>query len=309
MGAAWIAGKAVLPALASSSNGRLVAIAARDPARARELALQHGVARVHQDYGGVLADREVDAVYIPLANGLHRKWVEEALAAGKHVLCEKPLATTAADAEAMAAASGRSGGLLMEALMYRFHPRLTEQIESLSAGTVRHVASYFGFRLDSPDNYRLRPELGGGALLDVGCYTLDLCRRLLGEPNLVAAVTHLGPTGVDLTVAASMRFEAGATAFAWGSFESPEHQLLEVLHDDGVIRILEPFTAWRDPDDPYQLMVEAFGRAVLDGTPAPHSLSESIATARLVESVKSAADGARISATLGAGPPVGRLDS
>lgn len=173
--------------------------------------------------------------------------------------------------------------------MYRFHPRLRERVEALRERAAHHVAAWFGFPLTAEDNYRLRPELGGGALLDVGCYCLSACRWLLGEPQAVAAVARRGTTGVDLTTAAALLFPGGETAFAWGSFETPEHQALEVVLDGETIRIERPFTAWRDPDDPYRLMVEAFAAAVLEGAEAPLPLSDSLANLRLIERVREVA--------------------
>jgi D-xylose 1-dehydrogenase (NADP+, D-xylono-1,5-lactone-forming) len=289
LGAAWIADRAVLPAIAAAGNGRAVAIAGRDRERTEAMAARHGVGRVHAAYEDVLADPDVDAVYIPLVNSLHSEWSERALAAGKHVLCEKPLAMSAAEGERMAAAADAAGRLLMEAFMYRFHPRLRSQVEQARQRPIRHVSAWFGFRIAAPENYRLQPELGGGALMDVGCYALSACRWLLGEPTQVGAVARIGESGVDLTVGAALGFPEGPTAFAWGSFESPEHQALEIVFEDRTLRIEKPFTAWRDPDDPYQLMVEAFADAVLSGSPAPLPLSDSIANLRLLDRVRAAA--------------------
>lgn len=274
----------MLPAIAASANGRPVVLASRDAAKGREMADRFDM-RVAGDYDAVLEDPEVDAVYIPLVNSLHREWTLRALAAGKHVLCEKPLAMDAAEGEAMAAAAERAGRLLMEALMYRFHPRLRAQVADLSSRP-RHVSAWFGFRVQDPSNYRLRPELGGGALMDVGVYGLSACRWILGEPEEVAAVAHLGPTGVDLTTGVSMRFAEGATGYVWASLAAPEQQALEVQLSDLTLRIEQPFTAWRDPDDPYQLMVEAFAQAALEGHPAPLAPAESIANLRLIDRVR-----------------------
>ncbi len=290
LGAAWIADRAMLPAIAASCNGRLVAIASRDRERAEGLAAKHGITRASASYDDVLADPEVDAVYLPLINSLHATWSERALAAGKHVLCEKPLARTAAEGERMANAAAAAGRLLMEGFMYRFHPRLRDQMERARERSIRHVSAWFGFRIDAPENYRLRPELGGGALLDVGSYCLSACRWLLGEPDEVAAVARKGVTGVDMTIGAALGFASGRTAFAWGSFESPEHQAIEIVFDDRTLRIEQPFTAWRDPDDPYQLMVEAFAAAAIEGRPAPVPIEESIANLRLIDRVRVAAE-------------------
>lgn len=247
------------------------------------MAAEHGVARVHPSYEDLLRDPEIDAVYIPLVNSLHRAWTLAALAEGKHVLCEKPLALNAAEAVAMAEAAARAGVLLMEALMYRFHPRARRLREE--AGRVVHIAARFGFPLNAPGNYRLDPALGGGALLDVGSYCVSAARWFCGEPENVAAVAHL-VDGVDMSTAAVLGFPGGATATIWGSFESPEEQELVLVEPGGVRRLDRPFTSWRDPDDPYQVMVEEFADAVLAGRPAPLSPDESIANLRVLDSIR-----------------------
>ena len=285
LGAAWIADRALLPAMAAAGNVEAVAIASREPERARAMAAAHGVARVHDDYDALLADADVDAVYIALANSLHRPWTLRALQAGKHVLCEKPLGCTAAEARDMAEAARAAGRVLMEAFMYRFHPRIGELRGRV--GEVRHLHAAFSFTLAGGANYRRIAAMGGGALLDVGCYTLDVSRWFCGEPVHVGAVARGAP--VDMSVAAAIEFERGATATVWASFEAPEHQELTVVGGAGVERLSQPFTAWRDPHDPYQLMVEAFARSALEGTPPPRPLDESVATAELLDRVREAA--------------------
>lgn len=284
LGAASIADQAVLPAISAASNARAVAIAARNPARAQELASRHGIGRVHADYAAVLDDAEVTAVYIPLVNSHHREWTLRALAAGKHVLCEKPLAMHAAEARELSEAANSADRLLMEAFMYRFHPRMREFRAGVHEPHFVHAA--FSFQLESPDNYRWRPELGGGALMDVGCYTIDVVRWLLGEPVTVRAV--IGGEPVDTRVGAVMDFAGGAQAVLWASFESAEYQELVVVDGHGSRRLSEPFTAWRNPDDPYRIMVEEFGDAVLTGGEPPRSLADSIATAELIDRVRAA---------------------
>src|SRR5437660_5570036 len=162
MGAASIAGKALIPAITSSHNGRLVSIASRDPARAEQMAAQHSIPRCAQSYEALLEDPEVDAVYIPLVNSLHKEWTLRALAAGKHVLCEKPLAMNALEAEEMAAAAAGSGRRLMEAFMYRFHPRTRRYVEGLSVDAAPvHVKASFGCPLNARASYRLGTDAGG----------------------------------------------------------------------------------------------------------------------------------------------------
>lgn len=243
-------------------------------------------ARVLGSYEAVLADPRVDAVYIPLVNNLHREWTLRSLEAGKHVLCEKPLGMNAREAMEMAAAATASGKLLMEAFMYRFHPRMQALVESVQ--DPMYVQATFGFPLDDSSNYRLKPALGGGALLDVGCYTVSVARWILGEPSTVLARTKQGG-GVDMTVSALLEFDGGRTASVWASFESPEEQTLTVVMPDRVARLERPFSAWRDPDDPYQLMVESFAASVMQDRPVAIPLSESIANMTVLDRIRKAA--------------------
>ncbi len=286
LGAAWIADRAVLPAIGASRNGRLVAIGSRDEDRARAFAAQHSIERVVPDYNAVLRDPDVEAVYIPLVNNLHLEWTLRAFGAGKHVLCEKPLGMNAQEAEEMAAAAERSGLLLMEAFMYRFHPRARAFLGSLLRDEVRHLQATFGFPLADPTNYRMRRELGGGALLDVGCYTVNVARAVLGEPEAVLAEAHLdAPDGVDLSTTMLLRFAGGATASLWCSFESAEEQRLIAITRSGAFTLEQPFSAWRDPDDPYQLMVESFADSVIGGNPVELSPADTIANMRVLDQI------------------------
>jgi len=281
LGAAGIADSDVLPAISASSNGRLVAIASRDPARARAMASRHSIPHVSPTYESLLHEPDVDAVYIPLHHSAHKEWALRAAAAGKHVLCEKPLGMNAAEAEAMGAGAARAGVLLMEAFMYRFHPRPREFVAQLR--DPMYVNATFGFTLNDPANFRLRKELGGGALLDVGCYTVSVARWILGEPVGVSASAHLsdGPDGVDMTVSALLRFTGGATASVWASFEGPEEQELAVVTKGGRERLERPFSS-TEPD-PYRLMVESFGASVLGGQPVALPVSDSVANMSVLD--------------------------
>jgi D-xylose 1-dehydrogenase (NADP+, D-xylono-1,5-lactone-forming) len=285
LGAADIARKAVLPAIAASSNGELVALASRSADRARAVLEPYPGAEAVDTYDAVLARSDVDAVYIPLPNGLHREWTLRALAAGKHVLSEKPLAVTAAEAEEMAAAAERLGLLLMEAFMYRFHPATREFVDGLRGPL--HVQSSFGFTVRDPGDIRLDGSIGGGALLDVGCYTVSVARWILGEPTEVLASARMDH-GVDMTVTAVLTFRQGETASVWASFESPEVQDLTVVGRDGVHQRSRPFSSWRDPHDPYQLMVESFADSIVHGRPVEIPLSESVANMRALDRIRQA---------------------
>jgi D-xylose 1-dehydrogenase (NADP+, D-xylono-1,5-lactone-forming) len=280
LGAADIARRALIPAIAGAGNAELAALASRDLERGRGL---FG-GRVVSSYESLLADPEVDAVYIPLPNGLHKDWTIRALAAGKHVLCEKPLATNQSDAMAMAAAAHAADRLLMEAVMYRFHPRIQDVVGKLRERPPEEIWASFGFPLREPGNIRFDPGLGGGALLDVGTYTISLARWIYGEPDWVEATGRVEE--VDMTVSMTLGFAAGARAHLFASFDTPEVQELHA----GDLFVDKPFTAWRDPVDPYQVMVEEFSAAALRGLPAPLSLEDSIANLRVVDAVRRSLD-------------------
>jgi xylose dehydrogenase (NAD/NADP) len=285
LGAAGIAIGAVLPAIAASNNGGLVAIASRDPERARRAAETYPGARVSDSYEALLADPEVDAIYIPLVNSLHKEWTLRALAANKHVLCEKPLAMNAVEAEEMALAAKSSGKHLMEAFMYRFHPRTRRFVEALQ--DPMYVQASFGFTVKKVSDIRLQAELGGGALLDVGCYGVSVSRWILGEPSNVLARSRMAG-GVDMTTSALLQFPGGQTAAVWASFESPEEQSLTVVAREDVQRLNRPFSS-REEVDEYQVMVESFADSILLDQPVAIPLSESIANMKVLDRIKAAA--------------------
>jgi predicted dehydrogenase len=270
-----------MPAISASSNGRLVAIASRDRARGREMAARHSVPLVSPTYEALLQEPDVDAVYIPLHNSVHKEWALRAAAVGKHVLCEKPLGMNAAEAEEMGAGADRAGVLLMEAFMYRFHPRPRDFVAGLR--DPMYVNATFGFTLQDQANFRFNRALGGGALLDVGCYTVSVARWILGEPVGVDASARLadGPDGVDMTVSALLRFAGGATASVWASFEGPEEQELTVVTKEGRERLERPFNGMEP--NPYQLMVESFGQSALGGYPVELPVSDSVANMRVLD--------------------------
>jgi predicted dehydrogenase len=239
-------------------------------------------ARLLDSYERLIEQQDVDAVYVPLTNNLHLEWTLRALEAGKHVLCEKPLAMNAVEAEEMAAAAERSGRRLMEAFMYRFNPSLQQFIESL------RDPLDVGFHLQPGANYRFHSALGGGALLDVGCYVSSLTRWIMGEPLDVLATART-ENGVDMTTSALLSFAGGRTASLWCSFESPEEQELTVITRDAVHRRERPFTPTDDPDAPYRLMVESFADSVLNDLPVAIPLAESIANMKTLDRIRDAA--------------------
>ncbi len=198
MSTAKIGVRAVIPAIAAASNARLVAIASRNTARAQAIAANYPGMRALMSYEALLGDDDVEAVYIPLPNSLHVEWAIRALAAGKHVLCEKPLGITADEVRRIRIASAQANRWVMEAFMYRFHPHIRwalEQIASGRIGAARMVRSSFVFDLHSrPGDIRLQGALGGGSMMDVGCYPLNLCRAIFGgSPREIAAHVVVPP--------------------------------------------------------------------------------------------------------------------
>lgn len=289
LGAADIASKAVLPAILAAGD-EVVAIASRDAERARQLASILGIAAVYDSYQDLI-DSDLDAVYIPLPNSLHLPWTLLAVAAGKHVLCEKPLALGALEATAMRQAAQDRGVTLAEAVMYRYHPRwrlVRQVIRDGSLGSLRHLRGTFTFSLQPPPDIRWEAELGGGALYDVGSYLVNACRWLVGEPTRVLAREHL-LHGVDGDGSMLLEFASAdgpVSAELAYSFVAAEHQQFEVIGSTGSLLIPKPFTAWHgeaipiwlteSPDrppraiptpaaDPYREMVVAFGNRVHGG--------------------------------------------
>lgn len=283
LGAAWIAGVALLPAIDASRNGRVVALASRSGTRAREMIAPYSGAHAVESYEALLEMKEIDAVYVPLPNNLHREWTLRALAAGKHVLCEKPLAMNATEAEEMSSAATVAGRKLMEGFMYRFDPRTRAFVEAIREPL--HVQASFGFLLQG-DNYRFEAALGGGALYDVGCYAAGIARWILGEPVEVLAHARI-ENGVDMTTSALLVFDGGRTASVWASFESPETQEVTVVSRDRVDRLDRPFTSDRSGLS-QRLMVESFADSVLNDEPVVIPPRESIANMRTLDRIRDA---------------------
>ncbi len=310
----------VIPAMQRAARCEVVAIASRDGERAAAAAAGLGIARSHDTYEALLADPGVDAVYIPLPNHLHATWAIAAIHAGKHVLCEKPLAVTADDAQRMVDAAADRGVVLMEAFMYRLHPSwvaVREIVQSGRIGRLAAVQSWFSFYNDDPANIRNIRAFGGGALYDIGCYNVNLSRMLFdGEPDDVVATVLRDPeTGVDVLTSAILRFGDGQAALTC-STRAEDDQRVHVYGTTGRIEVAIPFnippdrpttitvaaggTPPTDPAveilqfpaaDPYTVEAEAFARAVLDGEPLPTPASDAVANLRVMESIFRAAEG------------------
>ncbi len=315
---AKIARTKVIPALHEASNSEVVAIGSRQASEARAVADDLAIPTAHGSYEAVLADDDVDAVYIPLPNHLHAEWVTRAAEAGKHVLCEKPLAMTAAQAEEMVTACAEAGVALMEAFMYRHHPvwdRIVEIVGSGRLGALRSVHSTFSYYNDDPGNIRNIAEAGGGALMDIGCYCLNASRLVLGgEPTAARSIIVTDPgLGVDTTTSAALAFgEATATFTVSSRAKADQH--LEVYGTEGRLAVATPFVISAErptrvlvhtgkalpgdaepevtevaPQSPYTTMVERFAAAVLSGSEVPAPPADGVATMRAIEAVRAGA--------------------
>jgi xylose dehydrogenase (NAD/NADP) len=286
LGPGFVATRAVIPAMQQTPDARIVAVASRNDERAKLSAARFGIERAYHDYQTLINDSDVDAVYIALPNHLHRMWTMRAAEAGKHILCEKPLAVNAAECDDMITACQQANVLLMEAVMYRFHPRMLHLKHMLSTGElgdIRFLHAAFSFPFDKPDNYRAHPEFGGGALLDVGSYCINAARWLIGsEPQQMQAVISYSHEGIDVSASAILCFEQDVLAHIQCSFAAAEHQVIEVVGSAGAVIAPLAFTAWRNdmtelmvqrgaefervefaPADPYQAMVAHFTDCVL----------------------------------------------
>jgi D-xylose 1-dehydrogenase (NADP+, D-xylono-1,5-lactone-forming) len=234
----------VIPGAHASPKVELVAVASRDQARADEYAKTWEIERAYGSYEALLADPEIEAVYISLPNTLHCDWSIKALEAGKHVLCEKPLSRHTDEAEAAFDAAERTGRLLSEAFMYRHNPqtlRAKELVEEGAIGELRLVRSAFSYSLYDTDNIRLRPEVEGGALMDVGCYNVSGSRLFGGEPERAYAEARLGPSGTDWVFAATLRFPGDVIAIFDCGTALPERDELEVIGSEGSLFLDDPW--------------------------------------------------------------------
>jgi predicted dehydrogenase len=244
----------VIPGFAALPGAELQAVASRSLDRARAYAAERRIPEAYGAYDDLLQSPDIDAVYISLPNGLHREWVERALLAGKHVLCEKPLTVHAGEARELFALAQAQGLVLMEAFMYRHHPqtaRLVELCESGAVGEIQFVRSSFSFTVSDPaSDIRLSAELAGGALRDVGCYCISLARLVIGEdPESVTAVQAMTPTGVDERTYALLRYPGGAASAFDVSIRSPFHFGASVVGSEAVIEIPSPWYAHRPPEE------------------------------------------------------------
>jgi predicted dehydrogenase len=308
LGAAAIVPLALTNPAQSVPEAQILAIAARDPKRAYKFAQKHHIPRVHQTYSALLADHDIDAIYNPLPNSLHAEWTIKALKAGKHVLCEKPFSSNAAEAEEMARAAGGTGLVLSEAFAYRYHPltaRVRQVIMSGELGRIKHLEAEFSFLLPAPRNIRFNYELGGGALMDCGCYPVSLVRFLAGaEPRVEQAEARLYRPEVDHRMSADLSFEDGRTARVVCGMLSPKlfKSVLKVVGEAGSLRVLSPFQPHifhrltltksgvnvheRVPgENSYTLQLRAFIKAIRRGTKLNTDPTDAIGNMRVIDAI------------------------
>jgi predicted dehydrogenase len=256
LGCANIALTKVLPAMQRAPSCDVVAIASRDGARARDAADTLGIARSYGSYQELLDDSEVEAVYIPLPNHLHAEWTLAAAAAGKHVLCEKPLAMSVAEAERMIEGCDKAGVLLMEAFMYRLHPLWQKARKLVAAGTIgdlRAIQTFFSYRNVDPVNIRNIAAYGGGALMDIGCYAIDVARMMFAaEPTSVSGLVHRDATfGTDVLTSAMLDFDGRHATFTC-STQTVEEQRVHLVGTEGRLLVEIPFNI--PPDRPTRIL-------------------------------------------------------
>jgi predicted dehydrogenase len=309
----------VIPAIQRADACTVVAIASRDADRAAAAAAQLDVPASYGSYEDLLAAEDIDAVYVPLPNDLHAPWTMQALAAGKHVLCEKPLALSAAQAQEMAVAADEAGRKLGEAFMYRHHPTWVEAVRLVREGAIgelQAVQSWFSYFNDDPGNIRNRTANGGGAMMDIGCYNVHLSRLLFAaEPTEVHASVRRDPEmGIDTLSSAVLTFPGGGQATFTCSTRAEPDQRVHIVGARGRIDIEIPFnippdretritvTAGGDPPvapdtdvrtfapaDAYSLQATAFARAILDGRPTPVPIADAVANMRVIDAILGAA--------------------
>jgi len=312
LGAAPVAVYALVRPSRKLPETELVAVAARDVERARRFAARHAIPRVHRSYCDVLADPDIDAVYLPLPNSLHARWAVAALRAGKHVLCEKPLASNAAQVTAMERAAQQSGRLLLEGFHYRYHPlaaRLKAIVDSGELGVVRRIDVEFSVPLLDPRSIQYRYELGGGALMDCGCYAINLLRMLAGaEPQVVAARARTLGAQLDRLTRAWFHFAGGLRGSITCALLSARGLRLQatVYGSAGRLRADFPFLPhiWHRitvrtrlgerrerlaGDTTYVYQLRAFAKAVYDGQPPITGAGDAVLNMCVIDDVYRAA--------------------
>jgi D-xylose 1-dehydrogenase (NADP+, D-xylono-1,5-lactone-forming) len=305
----------VIPAARASPKVDLVAVASRDQTRADEYARTWEIQRAYGSYDALLADSDVEAVYLSLPNSMHCAWAIKALEAGKHVLCEKPLSRDAGEVEAAFDAADRAGRLLSEAFMYRHNPqtkRAKQLVDEGAIGELRLIRSAFSYALYDEDNIRLRPALDGGALMDVGCYAVSGSRLLGGEPEKVYGEAWFGPSGTDWVFVGMLRFPHNVVALFDSGTAMTARDELEAIGSDGSLFLDDPWHCTQpgielrrdgrveriafDPVDSYRLELENLSDAIRGDGELLLGREDAVAQARALEALHdSATRGAAVS--------------
>ena len=321
IGVAKIATEKVIPAMQGGELSEVTAIASRDRAKADAAAAKLGIPKAYGSYDELLADPDLDAIYIPLPNHLHREWTIAAAERGKHVLCEKPIGMSSAEAEELIAVRDRTGVKIQEAFMVWTHPQWLRAVEICRSGRLGKVGSYagyFSYFNDDPTSIRNIAEMGGGALMDIGCYLLTTSRMIFGEePRRVMGLVQPDPSfSVDVLTSMILDFPSGQ-AIGTCSTQMIYHQRVQVFGTEGRLEIEIPFNApndrpcrlWVDNDgdllgggietieidtcNQYRIQGDEFSRAVLDDTDVPYPLEMSLQNMRLIEAVFRSAETGR----------------
>ncbi|MFW6205199.1 MAG: Gfo/Idh/MocA family protein [Actinomycetota bacterium] len=321
LGCAAIAVRKVIPAMQQAANCDIIAIASRDADRAREVAAGLGIPRAYSTYDALLADPDVEAVYIPLPNSMHAEWTKRAADAGKHVLCEKPLALNASEARRMVDGCRAAGVSLMEAFMYRLHPmwvRVRDLVAQGRIGELTAIQTFFAYHNVDPENIRNIAELGGGAVMDIGCYPINVARMMFdAEPTQVsAAVRRDREFGTDVLTSVMLDFAGRHATFTCGTQLEPD-QRVHLHGTEGRLLVEIPFNIPPDvptriihtaggtppvdpgvevieipPADQYRVQGEQFSAAIRDGAPVPTPPEDAVANMTVIERVFTAAEGA-----------------
>ena len=299
----------VIPGAHASDKVELVAVASRDQQRAEEYARTWEIPRAYGSYEALLEDPEVDAVYISLPNTMHREWSIRALEAGKHVICEKPFSRRAEDVEAAFDAAERAGRHLTEAFMYRHNPqtrKLVELVRDGAVGELRVVRSAFSYSLYDTSNIRLRTDVEGGSLMDVGCYCVSGSRLLAGEPESVLGQAYIGPSGTDWMFTGAMRFAGDVHALFDCGTCMPERDELEAVGTEGSLFLDDPWHCNEpvielrrddgverielDPIDSYRLELENLSDAINGEAPLLLGREDAVAQAQTIEALHRSAE-------------------
>jgi D-xylose 1-dehydrogenase (NADP+, D-xylono-1,5-lactone-forming) len=308
---------ALLGGAKESSLVDVIGVGSRERARAEAYAHERGLERAYGGFDELLADPDVDAVYVALPNALHVEWAIRALEAGKHVLSEKPLTRDPREAERAFDAAERTGRTLMEGFMYRHHPqtkRLAQLVRDGELGELRLVRSHFSFTLDRQRDVRWDSELGGGSLLDLGCYCTNLMRTLAGEPKRVYAEQITAPSGVDVRFAATLRFARGVLGHFDCAFDLPRRIGFEAVGSEGSATMLQPFaedqvtlevrrgdelvSSETETANRYGLEVDNFARAIAGEEPPLLDRRDSIGQARALLALLRSAESAGTAVTV-----------